>query len=213
MSALVLFKLRESARTTTKSSPVYPSSSLSSVAATSLLSLLLCCCCCAAASAVPRSAMHREGRSAMLIRNAYSCQKVSLRCSIFFIWRSGLSRGAGTKNSNSTSPPPLLLYCCCCAAAAVLLKTIALPHQAFQHETCKISQGDAELKGFVKCCWCCGAPSAAPRSAILPIKMFRFGVPFPSLAFWFAPGCCDRKQQLHGAAARRGALTSNLAWV
>ena len=36
--------------------------------------------------------------------------------------------------------------------------------------TCKISQGDAELKGFAMCCWCCAAP-AAPRSAILPKKI------------------------------------------
>ena len=59
--------------------------------------LLLCCCCCAAASADPRSAIHRGARSAMLIRDAY-------RCSISFIWRSGLTRGAGTKNSNFTLP-------------------------------------------------------------------------------------------------------------
>ena len=50
-----------------------------------------------------------------------SRKNAPLRCSIFFIWRSGLTQGAGTKNGNSTSPPPLLLCCCWCAAAAVLL--------------------------------------------------------------------------------------------
>ena len=121
-------------------------------------------------------------------------------------------RGAGTKNSNSTSPPPLLLCCCCCPTAAVLLKNIALPLQAFQRV--KISQGDAELKGFVKCCWCCAAPSAAPHDPRFWGEKCSASVfHFLHLAFWFAPGCCDEKQQLHGAAARRGALTSNLAWV
>ena len=135
VSALVLFKLRESARTTTKSSPVYPSSSLSSVAATSLLSLLLCCCCCAAASAVPRSAMHRGARSAMH-RGARSAMLIRTHCiliicrvpkkspaSVFHFLHLAFwfDPGCWDQNSNSTSPPPLLLCCCCCAAAAVLL--------------------------------------------------------------------------------------------
>ena len=132
MSALVLFKLR--ARTKTKGSPVHPHSSFSSVAATSLSPLLLCCCCGAAASAVPRSAMHRGARSAVLIAmHTRTCnmqrvrKKVPLRCSIFFIWRSGLTRGAGTKTATRRRR-----HHCCCAAAAVLLKNIALPLQAFQ---------------------------------------------------------------------------------
>ena len=129
VSALVLFKLRESARTKTKGSPVHPRSSFSSVAATSLPPLLLCCCCCTAASAVPRSAMYRGARSAMLIAmRVRTCnmqrvrKKVPLRCSIFFIWRSGLTRGAGTKTATrrrrlaATTAAVLLLRCCCCCA-------------------------------------------------------------------------------------------------
>ena len=138
-----------------------------------------------------------------------SRKNVPLRCSIFFIWRSGLTRGARTKNSNSTSPLPLLLCCCCCATEKHSITSSSFP-------TCKMSQGDAELKGFVKCCWCCAAPSAAPvRSAILLSgeKCSASVFHFLHLAFWFSPGCCDQKQQLHVAAARRGALTSNLAWV
>ena len=76
-------------------------------AATSPPPLLLCCCCCAAASAAPRSAMHRGARSAMLIRDAYTEspeKNVPLQCSISFIWRSGVTRGAGTKNSKFTLP-------------------------------------------------------------------------------------------------------------
>ena len=104
-----------------------------------------------------------------------SRKNVPLRCSIFCIWRSGLTRGAGTKNINSTSPPPLLLCCCCCAAAAAVLL----------------------------CCCCCAAASAAPRSAIhrcstirdadprfiqrFPKKMFRFHVPFPSFGVLVCP--------------------------
>ena len=136
---------------------VHPRSSFSSVAATSLPPLLLCCCCCAAASAVPRSAMHRGARSVMLSA-MHTCnmqrvrRKVPLRCSIFFIWRSGLTRGAGTKTAtrHSTSPPPLLLCCCCCAAAAVLLLLCCcccaaekLRTTSSSFPTCKISQGDA----------------------------------------------------------------------
>ena len=51
-----------------------------------------------------------------VVKKAKGCTMV-----IYIYMRSGLTRGAGTKNSNSTSPPPLLLCCCCCAAAAVLL--------------------------------------------------------------------------------------------
>ena len=43
----------------------------------------------------------------MLIRDAYTEipeKNVPLRCSISFIWRSGLPRGAVTKNSNFTVP-------------------------------------------------------------------------------------------------------------
>ena len=142
MSALVLFKLRGSARTKTKGSPVHPRSSFSSVAATSLPPLLLCCCCCAAASAVPRSAMHRGARSAMLIRT--QCMLVICRvpkkspASVFHFLHLAFwfDPGCWDQNSNSTSPPPPLLRCCCCAAAAVLLKNIALPLQAFQHVKC-----------------------------------------------------------------------------
>ena len=48
-------------------------------------------------------------RSAMLIRDAYLYaeipeKNVPLRCSISFIWRSGLPRGAVTKNINFTVP-------------------------------------------------------------------------------------------------------------
>ena len=103
-----------------------------------------CCCCCAAASAAPRSAINRGARSAMLIRDACAEipeKNVPLRCSIYFIWRSGLTRGAGTKNSNSTSPLPLLLCCCCCATEKHCTTSSSFP-------TCKMSQGDAELKGL-----------------------------------------------------------------
>ena len=121
-----------------------------------------------------------------------SRKNVPLRCSIFFIWRSRLTRGAGTKNSNSTSPPPLLLCCCCCATEKHRTTSSSFPackmSQGDAEPTCKISQGDAELKGFVKFCWCCAAPSAAPRSAILPKNMFRFGVPFPSFGVLACPG-------------------------
>ena len=117
--------------------------------------------------------------------------------------------GCWDQNSNSTAPPPLLLCCCCCAAEKH--RTTASSFPTFP--TCKISQGDAELKGFVKCCWCCAAPSAPhdPRFSREKCSLSVFH--FLHLAFWFSPGCCDQKQQLHGAAARRGALTSNLAWV
>ena len=68
--------------------------------------LLRCCCCCAAASAARRSAMHRGARSAMLIRDTYKYaespeQNVPLRCSISLTWRSGLTRGSGTKTATS----------------------------------------------------------------------------------------------------------------
>ena len=138
-------------------------------------------------SSVPRSAMRSTIDNAQYADE--SRKKVPLRSSIFFIWRSGLTRGAETKNSNSTSPLPLLLCCCCCATEKHRTTSSSFPtckmSQGDAEPTCKISQGDAELKGFVKCCWCCAAPSgappsAAPRSAILPKKMFRFGVPFPS---------------------------------
>ena len=146
MSALVLFKLHESARTKTKGSPAHPRSSFSSVASTSLPPLLLCCCCCAAVAVLlllfhdPRCG----ARSTMHNMQSESRKKVPLRCSIFFIWRSGLTRGAGTKNNNSTSPLPLLLCCCCCATEKHCTTSSSFP-------TCKISQGDAELNGFVKC--------------------------------------------------------------
>ena len=182
---------------------MYPRSSFSSVAATSLPSLLLCCCCCAAApvllllcrcccaaaSAVPRSAMHRGARSAMLIRT--QCILVICRvpkkspASVFHFLHLAFwfDPGCWDQNSNSTSPPPLLLCCCCCAAEKQRTTSSSFP----TFPTCKISQGDAELKGFVKCCWCCAAPSA-PRSAIFPRKMVRFGVPFPSLGVLVFPG-------------------------
>ena len=97
----------------------------------------------------------------------------------------------------------LLLCCCSCAAAAVLL---------------------------LLCCCCCAAASAAPRSAIHRCSTIRDADPrfiyrdsrkkcsvsvyhFLYLALWLSPGCCDQKQQLNAAAARGGALTSNLAWV
>ena len=88
-------------------------------AATSLPPLLLCCCCCAAASAVPRSAMHRGARSAMLIRT--QCILVVCRvpkkspASVFhflhlaFWFDLGCWDQNGHQNSNSTSSPPLLL--------------------------------------------------------------------------------------------------------
>ena len=154
MSALVLFKLR--ARTKTKGSPVHPRSSFSSVAATSLPPLLLCCCCCAAASAVPRSAMHRGARSAMPIamhRRTCNMQrvrkKVPLRCSISSIWRSGLPRGAVTKNSNFTVPQRVEELLRRISRGCKLHKKHCTTSSSFP--TCKISQGDAELKGFVKC--------------------------------------------------------------
>ena len=132
MSALVLFKLR--ARTNTKGSLVHPRSSFSSVTATSLPPLLLCCCCWAATSAVPRSTMHRGARSAMLIaRHTRTCNMQRVRkkspASVFHFlhWRSGLTRGAGSKTATRRRR-----HHCCCAAAAVLLKNIALPLQAFQ---------------------------------------------------------------------------------
>ena len=198
MSALVLFKLRGSARTKTKGSPVHPRSSFSSVAATSLPPLLLCCCCCAAASAVPRSAMHRGARSAMLIRTQCRVPKKSPASVFHFLhlafW---FDPGCWDPNSNSTSPPPLLLCCCCCATEKHRTTSSSFPtckmSQGDAEPTCKKSQGDAELKGFVKCCWCCAAPSgappsAAPRSAILPKNTFRFGVPFPSFGVLVCPG-------------------------
>ena len=115
----------------------------SSVATTSLPPLLLCCCCCAAASAVPRSAMHRGARSAMLIRTQcilVICSSVPKKspASVFHFLHLAFwfDPGCWDPNSTSTSPPPLLLCCCCCAAAAVLLRNIALPLQAFQHVKC-----------------------------------------------------------------------------
>ena len=64
-------------------------------ATTAAVLLLLCCCFCCST-----------------IRDAYkeseSPEKnVPLRCSISFIWRSDLTRGAGTKNSNFTLPQRL----------------------------------------------------------------------------------------------------------
>ena len=58
-------------------------------------------------------------------------KKVPLRCSMFFIRRSGLTRGAGTKTATRRRR-----HHCCCAAAAVLLSNTALPLQAFQHVKC-----------------------------------------------------------------------------
>ena len=146
------------------STPVLVVRSRDVAAITAAVLLLLCCCfCCSTIRDAPRKTIRNADP------HAYSCKKVSLRCSIFFIWRSGLTRGAGTKNSNSTSPPPLLLCCCCCAAAAVLL--LLLLHDP----------------RFI----------AAPRSAMLirdayterfPKKMFRFGVPFPSFGVLVFPG-------------------------
>ena len=112
--------------------------------------------------------------------------------------------------ATTTAAVLLLLCCCCCAAAAVLLENIALPHRTTSSSfpTCKMSQGDAELKGFVKCCWCCAAPSGAPLLLLLHDQRFSRKkcsasvFHFLHLAFWFDPGCCDQKQQLHGAAAR-----------
>ena len=81
-------------------------------ATTAAVLLLLCCCCCAAAAVLLLLLLHdprfiAAPRSAMLIRDAYAEipeKNVPLRCSISFIWRSGLPRGAGTKNSNFTLP-------------------------------------------------------------------------------------------------------------
>ena len=122
----------------------------------------------------------------------HNIQRVPKECPAsvfhFFTWRSGWTRGAGTKNSNSTSPPPLLLCCCCCAAAS------AAPRSAI-HRCSTIRDSDPR---------CIYRDSRKKCSA----SVFHF----LHLAFWFAPGCWDQKQQLHAAAARR-ALTSNLAWV
>ena len=164
--------------------------------------------------------MHRGARSPMLIAmhtrtcNMQSPKKSPASVFHFLHLAFWFDPGCWDQNSNSMSPPPLLLCCCCCCCCA------AEKHRTTSSifPTCKISQGYAELKGFVKCCWCCAAPSAAPRSAILPRKMLGQKCSasvfhFLHLAFWFSPGCCDQKQQLHGAAVRRRALTSNLAWV
>ena len=158
--------------------------------------------------------MHRGARSPMLIAmhtrtcNMQSPKKSPASVFHFLHLAFWFDPGCWDQNSNSTSPPPLLLCCCCCAAEKHRTTSSSFP----TFPTCKISQGEAELKGFVKCCWCCAAPSA-PRSAISREKCSASVFHFLHLAFWFAPGCCDQKQQLHGAAARRGALTSNLAWV
>ena len=88
-------------------------------AAAAVLLLLCCCFCCSTIRDASRSTIRTADPQCIICRE--SRKNVSLRGSISFNWRSGLTRGAGTKNSSSASPPPLLLCCCCCAAAAVLL--------------------------------------------------------------------------------------------
>ena len=126
-------------------------------------------------------------------------RQVPLRCSIFFIWRSGLTRGAGTKTATrrrrlaATTAAVLLLRCCCCCATEKHRTTSSsFPtckmSQGDAEPTCKISQGDAELKGFVS--------AAGAVLLLLLLHDPRFSRKKCSasvlhvlhLAFWFAPG-------------------------
>ena len=111
-------------------------------------------CCCAAASAAPRSVIHRGTRSAMLIRNAYTEipeTNVRLRCSISFIWRSGLTRVLGPKTA--TSRRRSASRSSDVESRVVIGCTVREKHctTSSSFPTCKISQGGAELKGNVKC--------------------------------------------------------------
>ena len=175
MSALVLFRLRESARTKTKAHrciharPFRPWPRRRCHHAAVLL-LLCCCFCCSTIRDASRSTIRNADPQCIICRE--SRKYVPLRCSIFFIWRSGLTRGAGTKNSHSTSPQPLLLWCCCCCCAA----GSAAPRSTI-HRCSTIRDADPR---------CIYRDSRKKCSA----SVFHF----LHLAFWFAPGCWDQKQ-------------------
>ena len=162
---------------------MYPRSSFSSVAATSLPSLLLCCCCCAAApvllllcrcfccstirDASRRTIGHADAQCIIRTRIPKKSPASVFHFLHLAFWFDPGCWGQKQQLdvvATTTAAVLLLLCCCCCAAAAVLLENIALPHRTTSSSfpTCKISQGDTELKGLVKCCCCCGAPSAAP---------------------------------------------------
>ena len=143
-------------------------------ATTAALLLLLCCCfCCSTIRDASRSTIRNADPRCIIYRE--SRKNVPLRCSIFFIWRSVLTRCAGTKNSNSTSPPPLLLCCCFCCSTI--------------RDASRSTIRDADPR-----CMYRDSRKKCPASVVHSLH----------LAFCFDPGCWDQKQQLHAAAARRG---------